>query len=204
MVLSIYDLNILADLATLIASCVIFVKWKNLNYKMAWSFLLFGLTGIISAAFSFYQLSGDIHFFMRSLLIIARMVFLTYGISEMIKGAKPLFYSYLLFVMVLFAYIIDPEMSRIYTATGLLVSVVNTTFFVFLFMLKGKEIRLLAFIGIAAMLLSGLFAIMLGTFDTPQPFYIPRLLLALVFIGFAHLSVHAPNHMYNVKRRRRR
>ena len=204
MALSVYDLSVVASIAILIATAYLFVRWRKLNAKMAWSFLLFGLAGIPGIAINYYQISGDTGFFLRSLILIGFMFFLSYGLASMMKGSKPLFYVYLLSILVPIAYLLSPSISFVYTSIGMLYSIVNTTFFTFLFLEKTREVKIIAFIGIVAMFLSGIFTVLLGKFDTPQPFYISRLLLAFVFIGLAHLSVHAPNHIYNVDKRRKR
>ena len=204
MVLSTYDLNVIASIAILMATAYLFIRWRKLKPKMAWSFLLFGLAGIPGIAINYYQVAGDMGFFLRSLNVIAFMVFLSYGLANMVKGSRPLFYAYLLAIMIPLAYLLSPEISFVYISVVLLYSLISTAFFALVFVMKEREVKVLALIGVVAMFLSGIFAILLGKFDTPQPFYMPRLLLALVFIGFAHISVHAPHHIHNAGGKRKR
>lgn len=147
MILSVYDINIIAEITVLLASVFVFYKWRVLNPKTAWSFLLFGLTSIVFIILNFYQVSGNTNFIIRILVVVPRIFLLSYGISEMVKGTRPLFYSYLLFILVPFVIIIDWNLSKIYAAIGLVGSIIYMAFFSFLFVTKDRELRFLAFLG---------------------------------------------------------
>src|SRR3989338_1936963 len=203
MALTVADINAIGDICIILSSFYILLKCRKVNPRMAYSFGMICAVSALSSAANFLQLTGDTNFALRTPLTALFIIFLSFGISQMVAKTRSLFVSFLLYLLVLPGVFLGFGMDDLYAATGLAGRLIGTVFFSFLALHKSPEIRTAAMLGVTGMFLGGLFTIFAVSepYDA-QHFYIGKIFIAPAFLMLAHVSNCFPHHIRGGKRRR--
>jgi len=203
MALTVADINAIGDICIILSSFYILLKCRKISPRMAYSFGMICLVSVLSSVANFLRLTGDANFAFYMPLTALFIVFLSYGISQIVEKARFLFVSFLLYLLVLPGVFLGFGMDDIYAATGLAGRLIGTMFFTVLVLHKNPEIRTAAMLGVVGMFLGGLFIIFaVSEPSAAQHFYIAKIFIALAFLMLAHVSNCFPHHIRGGKRRR--
>lgn len=207
MVLEVQDINTLSNLVVLLSSLFLFYKWRIRNHRFALNFLVIGFVYFSLFIIELFDVTESTYFLLRAILSIIFTISLAYACTCILKESRHILAVFGLYVFVPVFLIFQNNITDIYFFIRVIGHIILIPFFMLLFTVRMKEIKIFSVLGVFAVTISMLF---LGTLITnPQlrevvPWYITRVMFAAMFLILAHFSVHMHDGILNRRRRRRK
>ena len=205
--IEITDINVLSDIA-IVASCMfLFWKWRKKNYSFAISFIPIAFFYATSSFLNIFDIATDVDIFVRALNSLLLTASLAHACVQILPDCKKLLPVFGLYVLVPLSLLFTSDVNYIYVFLRLIGFIILLPYFVMLFAFRHREIKIISFLGISAVLISGLFWITILALSSVRlslPWFIPKMLFAFMLLGLAHYTIHMPDGLLVKDKRRRR
>jgi len=206
-IIEIQDINALAELAIVVSCLFLFYKWKKINYSFAVSFILVAFVFFENFFISIFMISEEVELFVRGINSIILAVSLAYACTQILTNCKRLYPVFALYLLFPISFLFTNNLNYIYVLLRLIGVTILLPYFILLFAVKHREIKIISFLGICA--IGTAVFLWLASLNQPEimpllPWYIPRVLSAALLLGLAHFSIHMPDSVIDHHFRKRK
>lgn len=187
------DINALSDLAIIFSCLFLFYKWRKRNYDFALSFLIIVFVFLGSALLNIFRVQGDVNFFLRGINSVIFTISLTYACTRILTNCKKLYPVFALYMVFPFSFFLTNDLNNIYVLLRLIGFIILLPYFILLFAVESREMKLISLLGIGFVATSLLFfnyLLIRPEIEPTLPWFVPKIFLALMFIGLSHFSIH--------------
>lgn len=205
---TIADINTLSDLVVIASSLFLFYKWRKRNFSFAISFLPIAVVFTESFFLNLFAVTDTLGYLLRGINSAIITVSIAHACTQILRNSKhlyPVFALYALFPLALF---ITSDLNQILVFIRFISFTVLFPYFALLFAVEHHEIKAVSFLGMCAVVSSAfLWLAMLinPATSTALPWFVPKALFGLLFLGLAHFTIHMPDGIlgHEFKRRHR-
>ncbi len=207
MALTVLDVNVLSNIIVIFSCLFLFYKWRIKNHRFALNFVIIAFVFLGVLLIEFLDASENSFFLLVAILSIIFTASLAYACTCLLKECRHILVVFALYALVPVFLAFENTPVNILFFIRVIGYVILIPFFMMLFTVRRKEIRIFSLLGVSAVSMGMLF---LGTVITNPhlreliPWYIIRIIFAAMFLILAHFSIHMHDGVLNHRRGKRK